>query len=276
LKLKEWLTVADAGRHLAILFGEEVSEADVLRLALDGHLTLSVNFVNYAHGRCGTIVPFERAKIKTIPDFLGDGTIQLLDDGLLIRDDEVLEFKPGMVRLEGVWDLPMLGAERLDIEHRYQALTGGPAVSLVALDGPLVCAANGIFCRLEEHFDRNPYSDPKNRTKPWNHEDNFYPAPGLPEDCVLVVRTSALRALASRISEPDQAVDRPIERRERATLLVMVAALAKLARVDVSKPSSAASAIESQTALMGARVAARTIENHLKRIPDALDDRRRD
>src|SRR5216683_1880947 len=45
LNLKQWLTIADAARHLGILFGEDVSEADVLRLALDGHLTLSVYFV---------------------------------------------------------------------------------------------------------------------------------------------------------------------------------------------------------------------------------------
>ncbi len=47
-KLKEWLTLPDAAKHLAIAFGEEVGEADVLRLALDGHLKLSVNFVNKA------------------------------------------------------------------------------------------------------------------------------------------------------------------------------------------------------------------------------------
>ena len=53
LKLKEWLAVSDAAKHLSILFGEEVVEADVLRLALDGHLTLSVLFVNGASARCG-------------------------------------------------------------------------------------------------------------------------------------------------------------------------------------------------------------------------------
>lgn len=53
----------------------------------------------------------------------------------------------------------------------------------------------------------------------------------------------------------------------------MIAALAKLAKIDVAKPSSAAAAIETQTALMGARVAARTIENHLRHISEALDSR---
>jgi hypothetical protein len=37
LNLKPWLTIADAARHLSILFGEDVSDADVLRLGLDGH-----------------------------------------------------------------------------------------------------------------------------------------------------------------------------------------------------------------------------------------------
>jgi Protein of unknown function (DUF3141) len=96
------------------------------------------------------------------------------------------------------------------------------------------------------------------------------PAYALPADSVVVVRTSALRDLEARISEPDQRTEKPIERRERATLLVMIAALAQLAKIDVSKPSAAAAAIESQSALMGARVAARTIENHLKHIPEAL------
>jgi hypothetical protein len=77
--------------------------------------------------------------------------------------------------------------------------------------------------------------------------------------------------LEGRLS--NEQTEKPIERRERTTLLVMIAALAKMARLDVAKPSSAAAAIESQTSQMGVRVAARTIENHLKRIPDALESR---
>lgn len=51
-RLKKWLTVPDAAAHLSIAFGEEVTEADVLRLGLDGHLTLSVN--NGCLFRCPT------------------------------------------------------------------------------------------------------------------------------------------------------------------------------------------------------------------------------
>ena len=52
LKLKDWVTVLEAARYLSILFGEDVTEADVLRLALDEHLALSINFVNAASVQC--------------------------------------------------------------------------------------------------------------------------------------------------------------------------------------------------------------------------------
>lgn len=45
LKLRDWLSVTEAARHLSILLGDEVTEAHVLRFALDGRLTLSVDFV---------------------------------------------------------------------------------------------------------------------------------------------------------------------------------------------------------------------------------------
>jgi len=43
-KFKEWLTIPDAAKHLSHFFGEKISEADVLRLGIDGHLKLSVHF----------------------------------------------------------------------------------------------------------------------------------------------------------------------------------------------------------------------------------------
>ena len=64
-KLKKWLTVPETARHLSIVFGEEVSEADVLRFTLDRHLKLSVNFVNHAKGMFGNVVPL--SEVRTAP-----------------------------------------------------------------------------------------------------------------------------------------------------------------------------------------------------------------
>ena len=99
LKLKEWLTVSDAAKHLSILFGEEVVEADVLRLALDGHLTLSVLFVNGASARCGQITMDTRLVIDSILNSsLHPGLVNLDGDNALMLDEKT-------VSLDGVWDL---------------------------------------------------------------------------------------------------------------------------------------------------------------------------
>ncbi|OYY95915.1 MAG: hypothetical protein B7Y41_01125 [Hydrogenophilales bacterium 28-61-23] len=70
-------------------------------------------------------------------------------------------------------------------------------------------------------------------------------------------------------SEP--APETPLGERERTTLLILIAALAKEARIDVTKHSKAAGLIEDLTQQLGTRVAARTIEDHLKRIPQAIN-----
>ena len=52
-KLKAWLTLDEAVNHISTVLGESATEADLFRFALDGHLTLSVNFVNHAKARKG-------------------------------------------------------------------------------------------------------------------------------------------------------------------------------------------------------------------------------
>lgn len=68
-------------------------------------------------------------------------------------------------------------------------------------------------------------------------------------------------------------MEKPLGERERASLLVIISALAKELQIDIAMPSKAACRIENMTQVLGARVVARTIENHLKRIPDAMERR---
>jgi hypothetical protein len=42
-KLKKWLTVPETAKHLSVILNDEIVEADVLRLALDGYLKLSIS-----------------------------------------------------------------------------------------------------------------------------------------------------------------------------------------------------------------------------------------
>ena len=60
---------------------------------------------------------------------------------------------------------------------------------------------------------------------------------------------------------------------ERETLLVIIAALAKEAKVDIAKTSKTGELIANMTQTLGASVGATTIETHLKKIPKALESR---
>ncbi len=156
----------------------------------------------------------------------------------------------------------MLGRAKLQIEHEYQWASGrfvpinGPVGALVK-QGDFVCklpadeGATGFLPRSQSEF---------------------------PQASVLAVARTALEEFIAEYCQAEQVVkaetlDRPLEERERATLLTIIAALAKVAGIDVSRASKASEAIEVATEGLGARVSARTIENHLKRIPDAIERR---
>ena len=151
--LKERLTVAEAAQQLSILFGAEASEADVLRLALNGHLKLSVflprptwallgNFINvddaYEHFPPDAYTPVEEGddwydrehnisarRQNNYNEWVSSKDTLIVDGGR----KQVLEIKSG-VEIEGVWDLTMRGGERDYIERLHRRLTVGRRVKL--------------------------------------------------------------------------------------------------------------------------------------------------
>ena len=67
--------------------------------------------------------------------------------------------------------------------------------------------------------------------------------------------------------------EKPLSNRERDTLLTIIAALCKEAKIPYDKPAKAAGMIQSTAATMGVSIGETTIEVHLKKIPDALATR---
>ena len=109
-----------------------------------------------------------------------------------------------------------------------------------------------------------------------------YYSSAIPSECTLGLRRQDAEDLAETLikeqptpSAPksSDALDKPLKERERTTLLSIIAALAKKAKIDVSHPSTAAARIEEMTGRLGVRVAARTAEDHLKRVRKLLDER---
>ena len=112
-------------------------------------------------------------------------------------------------------------------------------------------------------------------------ERSWIPAGGLPDDAVIVVRTAALDDLKARVREPSSVdegktavTDKQIGTRERTTLLTIIGALASLAKIDLAHSSKGAMSIQAEADRLGVKVGLRTIEGHLKRVPEAMDRRR--
>lgn len=241
LKFKEWLHLADAAKHLSIMSGEEIAVPDVLRLALDGHLILSVNIVNEAYARMGTIKEASEARHVDFPADLAaarsakspgeyqGGWTRLCMGVRLLGTTKVIDLGEEIVQLRGIYDLPMIGGDRLEIEREFQRLTGGPDVTAVPMDGAFLEGDDGVFLQIQDHQEDNPYMKKESLKKPWNHPENFYPGGDLPEDAVLVVRTEALFDMKVRLDEPEGGKgngDGAVSTRERSTLLKLVLGMA--------------------------------------------------
>ncbi|MFT3736661.1 MAG: hypothetical protein QM776_16865 [Rhodocyclaceae bacterium] len=167
LQLKEWLTLTEAAKHLSAIFEEEVSESDVLRLALDERIRLSVQLVNGTYAHPGKIVGFEDVEWFEIPanetfglpgipeEEQGKKSVKYLKS-IQLGEDRYLNLESELVNLRGVWDVVMVGGGRHDVEHLFQMETGGPSVTLQSLDGSFL-EKEGVVCQLLESFDDNEF-----------------------------------------------------------------------------------------------------------------------
>lgn len=326
--LKEWVSVADAAQYLSISLGESVSEPDILRLALDGHLTLSVYLPNGATVTRGKIVTHSLAEVvaamadNKVPDGLDWVPMpkSLAQKGYAARPDDSDEDVPLIISLRvddsrwitldrkkivsvwELWDLPMFGGERLDVEHEYQRLTGGPSITAETLDGAFIWRGPESICQIQADFDDNEHVNGskadgvalerriiqdeigkeeasklradfdakrkkyKDERKQKEYCDNFYPSGGLPEDSVFVVRTTALRDFEQSFGGTPKEEEKPLSSRERDTLLTLIAAMAKegYKHDPTNKARSAVSDILTDVQKAGLSISDQTIRDKLK------------
>ncbi len=154
LELKKWLTVPEAAERLSTIFKDKVTEADVFRLALDGHLVLSINLVNGAHANLGRLIDEANVEWKEVTTWSG-GTIRLPMGVFDIGEGRFVELNSQEITtIWGVWDLPrwdgLLNFAQ-DIEAKYQAMVGGPEIKYDVLMEPYLEQPDGTWCRLMVH-----------------------------------------------------------------------------------------------------------------------------
>jgi len=164
-KFKKWLTLPDTAKRLSVISGEDVTEADILQLALENHLKLSVNFLNQTVARRGNIVGYEDVQWGEFPIELGfkvpnlpveaKGESLRYMESLQIDNTRFLNFSDELTTIQDVWDLPMIGCGLLHIKNKYQSLIGGPEVAFQILGGPVVEGPNELFYQV----GKNCYTD---------------------------------------------------------------------------------------------------------------------
>ncbi|MGE6581305.1 hypothetical protein ACQKD0_09840 [Vreelandella aquamarina] len=187
--LKEWLTLDDAASHLTAVLAEKVSVTDILQLAIQKRIKLSVNLLSGAYANKGTIKDICEAHVILSPAgtplswLRGDppssplekqlrsmgqikvGEIKNLDEdikravaerrvemvhiGNSISETEIVEFEKGVQMLTGIYDLPMLSAEQSLVEELYYPEVGGPNIEPWGLEG-IWLEKDGYIYRLCE------------------------------------------------------------------------------------------------------------------------------
>ena len=260
-KLKDWLTIAEAARHLSDAFTEPVTEADVLRLALDERLKLSVNFVNPVLVRLGTLVkkedvPYEERLGKNGNIYRTYISRQLVtDEGEIYIFDE----KDPDYTLRGLCEIPMKEGFQIEVERRYQTLIDGPKLVKNSDHGMLIEVGNVGNFKFElapfysetsdvDVSESNLFSQLTN--SPWSVDvqtdflvsaleimrrtSRYCIVDSLPEETVFVVRRAEIASFISSVNSTTDEKRSALDPREQSTYLNIIAVLLEL--IQTSKP----------------------------------------
>lgn len=270
LDLTEWLPIEDAAKRLSDILDEKINQAEVLRLVLDGHLPLTVNFLNGAFARAAKMVAIE---IEEQEDPLTDTEKESLHakNGLLIRTNNAISTYSSnkfidplhypqaygdLIFIRDLWDLPMIGSERFDIEQRYFRSIGGPQLGNKYHEGAYVVGRDGDLHQLQDCTDSKgwpinkkllsetainakttkipnqddehaPEDEPARLTAPRKKSSiKCHPALELPKDCILGIRTSAIKSFRQDLREEESPPRIDFSEAEHNSLLKLVLGMA--------------------------------------------------
>ncbi|MCD9556771.1 hypothetical protein GRJ22_10035 [Photobacterium carnosum] len=280
-KLKKFVTLEEAKTHLSGALEEQLSVADIYRLALDGHLTISVSFLGIITMSPGRI--FEDTANNGSPEMIISKGMAVGEDlkepysiikmsGFPMSLREWLFFGSEIMYADGIWDLSMLGQEYEYIESLYHKEAGGVG----GFDGfsgrikAVVLKRSDSFCKLKDIH--RPLGIPEQEVASFidNAKNNDF------FDCLqmdryphlLVIKTEELtRFIQSLQDEPEPLVEKPLTTVERNKLLMFTSIFLKELKIDPS-----CKGITSSISLMadqaGVAISENTIRKYLNQIND--------
>jgi hypothetical protein len=237
---KDCVTLGEAALHLSKVTGQTLTEADILGLALNGHLQLSV-FLPQTVADCWDVP--EDIPEGNVPDYWAD-----TGQNAVVVSVEAIR---------GVWDLPLVPPGEIEVRRLNNELRSIPWLPVKATIGTLV-ERPGIHCRLRTSaLTSSAISavSPENR---------------------LVIRTERLEAFAATlmaVEHPSFLLDESLTTKERRSLYIIIAALANAADIPLFNPTKAAGIIIQALAdaKYALEISPRNIEDKLKEVVKALD-----
>ena len=271
--LKEWLTLEEAATYLTACLNETVTQADAIRLGIDGHLILSVNFVNSVYARCGKAIPCSEHKGGGIP----------------FNGREVLMFSDEITYLSGVYDLPMIGGEIYDCEHKYHKLVGGPLVLKQEIRGAFVRShRSGNYYQIQDYMldegEQFVFHQARKRPEKWQWKERLFSdvyleyflekggeaKSKLSRNDFFVIRTSALRDSLATAVQP--ASEKPLGATERNNLLKLVIGMAVkgYSHDPAAKKNTTPREIADDLAELGISITDDTVRKYLKEAADTV------
>lgn len=275
--LKEWLTLDEAAHRLSNTAKEPVTQADILQLALDDHIQLSVFIDDFVFARD---ISFE---VEYVDDYktlmLGDGASEA-------------------IRVEGLWDLAAYGVGVSELRRLYREAKGMPPIefglpfitglylhdkektSVVELlnlrlrmrffSNPEISPTESLSIRLDSDLEED-VSSPPNITKDKSFASEisslimagvgkhdavikerlhkFYRAMKLPDSCIVAVRKDELLSFESK--HLGGSIKAELTPTERASSHQVVAALAAMSNLDLSAPYKAVGILRQEAAKKG-------------------------
>lgn len=152
-KLKKWLTLEETAKCLSTELEDEITIADVLQLTIDKELRISVNFPHDWKGKiCDVTTDIE--KVNRYEEVIGlDGHPYKLYEYDKCSETEYIKVLPEIYDFKaGVYELKLIGNERLDLEFQMKLENGLPAVDVIQLNGFYVLSKNGTVIERQSRM----------------------------------------------------------------------------------------------------------------------------
>ncbi|WP_280562596.1 hypothetical protein [Chromohalobacter sp. 48-RD10] len=265
--LKEWLTLEDAASHLTSVLSETVTVADILQLAIQDHIKLSVNLIAAAEANKGTVHDITEARvmlhpagtplswlrgdepansleeklravgvvrIRDIPSLdeeirsaVADQSVHAVHLGEAVSETEVVEFEKEIQTVSGIYDLPMLSAEKSLIEEMYYPKVGGPDIDPWNLEGVWLERDGHIYRLCDRSATQADYDacGTENSIAEWNKRyrdpSRWFPTDRLPAESTIILRRENLDAFIESLEEPEPAPVSTPSTEESRTLEVL-------------------------------------------------------